>query len=328
MKDTVKPGHDGQERLGCTNVRGRLFAADMLLAGLQGQPVGTIAVAVHGHTDDAARHVARIIGLRRHIGRVRATVSDRHAKALGGAHGNIRPHRPRLFQQGQRQRIGRDNADGLVRVQRVDWRCEVADMAISAGILEDRAKDGAGVQIIRAAHCHLDSQRLGAGFHHGDVLRVAVFIDKEPGDFRFADPLRHGHRLGTGGCLVQQRGVGNLKPREVRHHGLEVQQRLQPALRNLGLIGRIGRVPGRILKDVALDRGRRDRPVITLSDQRGQHLVLGGGDTHVVQQFAFRFGLAEIEGVLLPDVGRDRIVDERIKVFRPHHLQHLVHFGR
>ncbi len=151
---------------------------------------------------------------------------------------------------------------------------EIAHMPVGARILEDRAEDLAGIHRVGIADDHLDAQRRGAGLDHRDVLRMAVAVDEERRRLRLGDPLRHGHRLGAGGGLVEQRGIGDLEPGQVADHGLEVQQRLEPALADLGLVGRIGGVPGRVLEDVALDRRRRDRAVIALPDQRGQHPVL------------------------------------------------------
>ncbi|MNE79781.1 hypothetical protein D3C80_1763000 [compost metagenome] len=47
-----------QQRLVGANVRGRFFAADMLLAGLQGQYEAAFAVTVNRLADDPARHAA------------------------------------------------------------------------------------------------------------------------------------------------------------------------------------------------------------------------------------------------------------------------------
>ena len=46
------------------------------------------------------------------------------------------------------------------------------------------------------------------------------------------DPLRlhamhHRHRLGGGGRLVEQRRVGDLHPRQIAHHRLEIEERLR-----------------------------------------------------------------------------------------------------
>ena len=74
---------------------------------------------------------------------------------------------------------------------------------------------------------------------------MQVGPDRDPVGFRARDAMRHRHRLGRRGRLVQQRGIGDLHPRQVADQGLEDQQRLQPSLRDLRLIGRIGGVPGR-----------------------------------------------------------------------------------
>ncbi len=283
-------------------------------------------MAVDRHADDTARHGALIGILGRHIGRVRPAIAYRHAKPLGRSHGNIRPHCARLFQQGQRQWIGGHNADRLVLMQRRDLIGKVAHVAIGARILEQRAEHLVRRHLVRVAHDHFDAQRRSAGFHHGDILRMTIAIHEKRHRLGFRHPLRHGHRLGAGGRLVQQRRIGDLQPGQVGNHRLEIQQRLKPTLRNLGLIGRIGRVPRRVLKDIALDRGRRHRAMIALPDQRGEHLVLARRHPHVMQQFALRLGAAEIQWFFLTDTPGHRVVDQRLQIGRAHHLQHLGHF--
>ena len=144
---------------------------------------------------------------------------------------------------------------------------------------------------------------------------------------RLGHPLRHGHRLGAGGCLVQQRGIGNLEPGQIADHGLEVQQRLEPALADFRLIGGVGGVPGRVFQDVALDRGGRHRTVIALPDQRGQNLVLFRHPAQVPQQLALGLGLAEIQLGRLPDRLGHGLVDQVVETVGADHGQHLVHFS-
>ena len=119
-----------------------------------------------------------------------------------------------------------------------------------------------------------DAQRLGTGLQHGEGLRQRVRVDHEHrvrlGPARPADQR---HRLGGGGRLVQHRGAGDRQAGQVGDHRLEVDQRLEPALADLGLVGRVGRVPGRVLQDVALDDRRGDRAAVAQSDHRGEHLV-------------------------------------------------------
>ena len=67
---------------------------------------------------------------------------------------------------------------------------------------------------------------------------------------------RHRHRFGGRGALVEQRRVRDRQAGEIAHHGLEVEQRFEPPLRDLRLVRRVGGVPAGILQDVALDHGR------------------------------------------------------------------------
>jgi len=66
------------------------------------------------------------------------------------------------------------------------------------------------------------------------------------------------HGLGGGGRLVEQRRPRYLQPAQIHDHGLEIQQGLQAALRDLGLVGRVGRVPAWVFKNVALNDRRQD----------------------------------------------------------------------
>ena len=93
----------------------------------------------------------------------------------------------------------------------------------------------------------------------GDPEPVALLVPLEP--------MTHHHRLGTGGWLVKQRGVGDVQTRQVRNHGLEIEKHLQAALGNLGLVGCVLRVPSRVLQHVPLDHGRGDGVVITLPNK-------------------------------------------------------------
>ena len=209
---------------------------------------------------------------------------------------------------------------------------EVGDVAIGARILENRpeiARHGIGAgDIRRIAHGDVDPERRRARFDHGNRLGMAILIYEEPGRLGFRHPLRHGHRLCRRRRLVQKGGVGNLKPGQVSDHRLVVQQRFQPPLADLGLIRRVGRVPRRILKNVALDRGRRCRPVIPLSNHGGEHVVLLGHLAHVPKQFPFGLRLAEIQRSTLADRRRHSLVDQLVQILYAKHFEHLLHLGR
>ena len=70
---------------------------------------------------------------------MRAAIADGHAEALGRSDGDVGAHGARLFQEGQREGIGGDDADGVRLMQGGDLGGEVADPAIGAGELEDAA---------------------------------------------------------------------------------------------------------------------------------------------------------------------------------------------
>ena len=75
---------------------------------------------------------------------------------------------------------------------------------------------------------------------------------------RLPGPAQQGHRLRGRGRLVEQRRAGDGQAGQVGDRGLEGQQRLQPALADLGLVRRVGGVPGGVLQHVAPDHRRGD----------------------------------------------------------------------
>ena len=325
VEHRIERGHHRQQRLRRADVGGGLFTADMLLARLQGQPVGAAAPRINRHADDPARHRAFELIAAGHEGRMRAAIAHRHAKTLRRAHGDIRPHRARLFQKAERQQIGRHHRHRLGRMQSRNLIGEIDHIAIGAGILENRAKDLLGHQRCGRTHLDLDPQGQSPGADHRNRLRMAVFIDKEGARLGFCHPLGHGHRLGRRRRLIQKARVGHRQAGQIADHGLEVQQSLQPPLRNLGLIGGIGGVPGRIFQNIPLDGGRGDGAVIALTDQAGHHPVFRRHLAHFRQQRMFgQRRPAERRG--LPDRGGHRLGDQLVEVLHADGLEHLGHF--
>ena len=139
------------------------------------------------------------------------------------------------------------------------------------------------------------TQRFGARAHHCDRLRVALGVDEKRLRMRFSHAARHRHGFRRGGRLIEQRGIGDVEHAELADHGLEGQQSLEPPLADFGLVGRIGRVPGRILEDVALDHRRQNCSVVPLADQRRENLILIGDDAELLQRFGFRNSCRERE---------------------------------
>lgn len=233
------------------------------------------------------------------------------------------------FEQRQGQKVGSDGGDGAGLVQTGDQAGEVADMAVRAGILEDRAEHVHRIEIGEGvADDDFPAERRGAGFDKGNGLRVAVGIHEEGGRLGLRDALAHGHGFGGGGRLIEKRRVGNVETGQVAHHRLVVQQGFKTALRNFRLVGRIGRVPGGVFQNVALDDRRRDGAVIALADQRGQDEVLVGRFAQAVEGFALGQSRTPGERRLLADGRRHGRVDQGVEVLVADNLEHLGHFRR
>ncbi len=177
------------------------------------------------------------------------------------------------------------------------------------------------------ADLDVDAERFGALLHDAEHLRVAVLVDEERVRLVLAvQAVAHRHRLGGGGRLVEQRAVGDLQAGQLQHEGLVVQQRLHAALRDLGLVGRVLRVPARVLQDVALDHRRRQRAVVAHADVAAQDLVLGGERREFGQRLPFGAGRRGLQLALPADRGGDRLLAQVVEVAAAERLQHGLQF--
>ncbi len=274
--DGVHRRGDREQHLGGADVAGRLVATDVLLPGLQGEPVGRAALGVLADPDEPPREVPLQTRAHRHESGVRAAVEQRHAEALGRADHDVGAHLAGRLEQGQGEQVGRHDRGGTPLVGGIDHRSGVTHGAVGAGVLDEH-----GVHRLLpqprpgVAHVDLDAQRLGPGADHLDGLRQHALVDDEPARGLAVRALAQRHRLGGRGALVEQRRVGRGQTGQVPDHGLEVQQRLEPALRDLRLVRRVGGVPARVLEHVAPDHRRGDRAVVALPDHRLERAVLG-----------------------------------------------------
>lgn len=88
--------------------------------------------------------------------------------------------------------------------------------------------------------------------------------------------MGHRHGFGCSRCFVEKRCIGDIEARELGDHRLEVEEGLEAALRDLGLVRGVCGVPGGVLENVALDDRRRDGAVVTHADRAAADLVLCG----------------------------------------------------
>ena len=328
----VEARDDGGQHLRGADVRRGLLAADVLLAGLQREAVGGRAVAVHADADQPAGQRALEGVLRGQIRGVRAAGTHRHAEALGRAERDVGAEFTRRDQQRQRQQVRADDGHRAGGVRGVDDRFQVTELAVDAGVLQQHAErwrggqrggDLGGVNLINR-----DAQRLGAGADDFERLRQHVVRDDEARGLRLAHAGGQRHRFGGGGGLVEHRGVGDRHAGQVGHHRLEVDQRLHAALADLGLIRRVGGVPGRVFEHVAQDDAGCQRAEVAAAEVAGQHAVLRRERLQLGQclRLAQRGGQFHRRGA--GDRARDDRVDQRTAAGRADGRQHARLVGR
>jgi len=197
----------------------------------------------------------------------------------------------------------------------LEERAKVVHGPPGVGVLDEDAEAARGRRKrAMVAHDDLDAERLGSGADDVDRLRVAAVGDEEGavgGGVALPEPVAHHHGLGGRGALVEHRGVGDLEARQVADHRLEVEERLEAALGDLGLVGRVRRVPGGVLEDRPLDDARDQGVVVAHPYEVPEHLVVGGDRPQLAKRGALSRGGGKPEGPAA-DVCGHRRVDERV----------------
>ena len=219
----------------------------------------------------------------------------------------------------RRSAAGRDERPGVVRGG--GQRRQVVQDTVHGGVLDEHAEHlgaaGGRAQVVGArdpgevGDDDGDAERHGPGVDDAERLGEDLGVDEQHGVGRGLRGAAHqGHRLGGGRRLVEQRGSGDGQAGEVADDGLEVEQGLEPALGDLGLVGRVGGVPGGVLQDVALDDGRGQRAVVAQADHRGDAAVAGGHLAQLLEHGGLGRGRLDVEGLDAADAARHRGVDE------------------
>ena len=134
--------------------------------------------------------------------------------------------------------------------------------------------------------------------------------------------MSHHHGLSCRGALIEHRSPGDFQSGEVGDEGLEVEQSLQSALGNLGLVGRVSGIPARVLENGALNHGRRVGAVVALSDEVGKNLIGGSNAREFGQRGGFAQRPRNGHRTLAANVSRHGGIDERIKRRLAQDLEH------
>ena len=205
-----------------------------------------------------------------HVAGVRAAVEQRDAEALGGADDHVGARARRATRAGS-ARAGR-------RRRRPARRARGPPRSAAAGRGSGRRRRGTAPARRTASPSGRPSARsatttsmpiASARVRTTSIVCGSASASTTNGPVAFVFAAAHQrHRLGGGGALVEQRGVGGRQPGQVADHGLEVEQRLEPALGDLRLVRRVGGVPARVLEHVAPDHRRGDRAVVAQADHR------------------------------------------------------------
>ena len=266
--DGVHARHHRKEHLRRADVRRRLLAADVLLARLQREAICGHALRVDRDADEAPRQRALVLVARREVAGVRTAVAHRHAEALRRADDGVGAPLAGRLQQRQREEIGGDHDVAARSVDGRHHRRVIAHVTVHGRVLQQHAEDVRRRRGTCRTDDDLDVERRRARAHDVERLRQHFVGDEKARARRRAHPLAERHRLRGRRRFVEHRRVRDRHAGQVAHHRLEVDERFEPALRNLRLIRRVRRVPRGILEDVALDDARRVRAVVALPDER------------------------------------------------------------
>ena len=204
----------------------------------------------------------------------------------------------------------------------------IDDSTVAARISEQQA-EGLVIKahLERVADHTVDLDRQRPRLHASDGLRLAIGVDeKASAGALFGASERQAHSLGCRRTLIEQRGVCDRKTGELGDHSLKVQQRLKTPLADLGLIGRVLRIPPWVFKDVSLDDGRRVRAVIAHADKGFEHLILADHRTETSE----RLGLGErltagcVKCTSVTDPFRHRMVAKILEARAADGFEHLL----
>ncbi len=273
----VERRHVRQKRLRGTDVRRRLLAPDVLFACLKSHPVGAPSACIHRYADDASGHLPHeSLACRKERG-MRPAVAERHAKPLGIAHDDVGARLAGWRDHRERQQV---RADGHERARLVrPWPRRARDprarrdRPATGDTRRTRRRQIAWPQGRRRASVRPSISARDASNARTCGKTCSATRSTLASAFLLTRRMQ-ADGLGRGGRFVEQRRVRHVHARQVGDHRLEVEERLEAALRDLRLIRRVRRVPAGIFEHVPLDDGRRDRVVIAEADVAPAHAVL------------------------------------------------------
>merc|ERR1711937_1020216 len=326
--DGVHSGNVGKESLGSANVGRGLLSSDVLFTGLHGHTESRSSMSIHTCSDDTSWHDSLVLVVSGKESGVRSTISHWHSKALRGTNSNIGTELTGWGQHGQSKQVSGHDDLGVGSMGLLDHRGVLLEGSVRSWVLKRHTTDivSAEVKGVLGRNDALETKTVGSGGADGDGLGVALVRHKELWLLSVGHGTAHGHGLSRGGSLVQQGGVGERKSSEVGDHGLEVQQRLQSSLRDLGLVWGVLSIPTRVLQQVSENHSRGEGSIVSHSNEVLVDLVLGSQFLHVLEVLVLGEWLSELSEVqwsILADVRWNGGVDKVVHSLEAALLGHL-----
>ena len=259
---------------------------------------------------------------------MRAAKGHRYTESLHRPHGDVRAEGSRRFQQRESERICIDDHQRALILGLRDQAAWIGDTARGGRVRDHHSGQRTLRQAVQWIEVDdLNALGLSARAHHGTGLWVHSPVDRDAIHALRSVLDRHRHRFGNRGGLVQQRSTRNAQAGEVLDQGLEVQQCLESALGDFGLVGRVGGVPSGIQQDAAFDGLRHHGSVVTQTDHvRG---ALDALDALLKFGKCFRFARGRWQGrhAEVLDTGGHHRVNERFEIGVPEFSQHRIDVG-
>jgi hypothetical protein len=216
-------------------------------------------------------------------------------------------------------------------VRALDCRSRIDDGAMIVWILQEHSERVRQLVVrerIGRPDVEADAERFRPAAQHAQGLREAAFRHQEhallPGlRLLRLQPVEHRHRFGRGRAFVEERRGGDVRSGEVFHDRLEVEERFEPALRDLRLVRSVGRVPRRVLEDVPQNHAGCDAVVVPHPDVRASDYVPAGHCAQASQVLVLAFARGKVERPGGANARRNRLVDQRVERGHADGAQHL-----
>ncbi len=319
------------ERLGGADVVRRLFAADVLLAGLQREDETAPTVDVDRLAGDPPGHAADLLLGRAEEAERRAAVVEAVAERLPLPDGDVDAAVAGGAKDPERDRVAGGDEECAGRVGDLGDSLEVLDAAEEARVLDDHGRglvvDG-GSERLEIGHPavernlgHLGRVALGVRAQGLAAVWMQAGRDDEAAALGRADRQVAGGG-DRRGALVEA-GARQRQSGQLGHRRLELEHRLQAALGDLGLVGRVGRQELGAGDDRVDDRRR---VVVVHAGAEEADLRLGIGvarreRAHPLVDLGLAEAVGQVESTVEPDVRGD--VEELLDRGDADRVEHL-----